>query len=247
MAKSSASSAGTCASRWTCARSSRASSTGRASRSSRPRSGPTMVCGWASIHGYPSAWWATMGSSTRGRPRRPTVIEPSNQVDVPLVFVRTSPGTWWGAGRGDGIIKKGSQMLNAVTNSTVPHLTPDRGPSYGADTYGMSGRAFGNRFTFLWPTAKIRRDGPEQIAGVTARSAARRPSARARPSTRRRTPRSSPPWRRPRSVGRWPSPPPGRSATRRHRPRTRARCSGWPVGRAQPPVEGATGYGVFRL
>ena len=30
----------------------------------------------------------------------------------------------------------------------------------------MSGRAFGNRFTFLWPTAKIAVMGPKQIAGV---------------------------------------------------------------------------------
>ena len=57
-------------------------------------------------------------------------------------------------------------MLNAVTNSTVPHLTLIIGSSYGAGTYGMSGRAFNNRFTFLWPTAKIAVMGPKQIAGV---------------------------------------------------------------------------------
>jgi acetyl-CoA carboxylase carboxyltransferase component len=53
-----------------------------------------------------------------------------------------------------------------VANSTVPHLTVIIGSSYGAGTYGMSGRAFGNRFTFLWPTAKIAVMGPKQIAGV---------------------------------------------------------------------------------
>ena len=30
----------------------------------------------------------------------------------------------------------------------------------------MSGRAFGTRFTFLWPTAKIAVMGPKQMAGV---------------------------------------------------------------------------------
>ena len=30
----------------------------------------------------------------------------------------------------------------------------------------MSGKAFNNRFTFLWPTAKIAVMGPEQMAGV---------------------------------------------------------------------------------
>src|SRR5688572_31010210 len=57
-------------------------------------------------------------------------------------------------------------MINAVANSAVPHLTVILGSSYGAGTYGMSGRAFGNRFTFLWPTAKIAVMGPKQIAGV---------------------------------------------------------------------------------
>jgi acetyl-CoA carboxylase carboxyltransferase component len=57
-------------------------------------------------------------------------------------------------------------MLNAVSNSAVPHLTVIIGSSYGAGTYGMSGRAFGNRFTFLWPTAKVAVMGPKQIAGV---------------------------------------------------------------------------------
>ncbi|MEM9038193.1 MAG: carboxyl transferase domain-containing protein, partial [Actinomycetota bacterium] len=54
----------------------------------------------------------------------------------------------------------------AVSNSTVPHIGLIIGGSYGAGNYGMSGRAFGNRFTFLWPTAKIAVMGPKQIAGV---------------------------------------------------------------------------------
>ena len=57
-------------------------------------------------------------------------------------------------------------MINAVTNSTVPHLTVIIGASYGAGTYAMSGRAYNNRFTFIWPTAKIAVMGPKQIAGV---------------------------------------------------------------------------------
>ena len=57
-------------------------------------------------------------------------------------------------------------MLNAVSNSEVPHLTVILGNSYGAGTYAMSGKEFGNAFTFLWPTAKIAVMGGEQIAGV---------------------------------------------------------------------------------
>ena len=86
---------------------------------------------------------------------------------MPLVFLQNITGYMVGRdAEAEGIIKKGCQMLNAVTNSTVPHLTLIVGSSYGAGTYGMSGRAFGNRFTFLWPTAKIAVMGPKQIAGV---------------------------------------------------------------------------------
>jgi acetyl-CoA carboxylase carboxyltransferase component len=65
-----------------------------------------------------------------------------------------------------GIVKHGSQMINALSNSTVPHVTVILGASYGAGNYGMGGRAFDTRFVFLWPTAKIAIMGPKQMAGV---------------------------------------------------------------------------------
>jgi acetyl-CoA carboxylase carboxyltransferase component len=76
-----------------------------------------------------------------------------------------------------GIVKHGSQMINAVSNSTVPHLTVILGASYGAGNYGMSGRAYDTRFVFTWPTAKISIMGPTQLAGVM--SIVRRGAARA--------------------------------------------------------------------
>jgi acyl-CoA carboxylase subunit beta len=65
-----------------------------------------------------------------------------------------------------GIIKDGAKMINAVTNSTVPHLTVIIGASYGAGNYGMCGRAYGPRFLFSWPNAKMAVMGPQQLAGV---------------------------------------------------------------------------------
>ena len=134
----------------------------------KARYGTTLVCGWASICGYPVGILANNGvlypdSSQKGA----TFIQLCNQVDVPLVFLQNITGFMVGRDyEADGMVKKGSQMINAVTNSTVPHLTVIIGSSYGAGTYGMSGRAFGNRFTWLWPTAKIAVMGPKQIAGV---------------------------------------------------------------------------------
>jgi acetyl-CoA carboxylase carboxyltransferase component len=65
-----------------------------------------------------------------------------------------------------GIIKHGAQMINAVSNSTVPHLSVVMGASYGAGNYGMSGRAYDPRFLFSWAGAKSAVMGPAQLAGV---------------------------------------------------------------------------------
>jgi acetyl-CoA carboxylase carboxyltransferase component len=134
----------------------------------KPRYGTTMVCGWASIHGYPVGVLGNNGVIYPDSAQKAAhFIQLCNQIDLPLVFLQNITGFMVGKDfEADGIIKKGSQMINAVTNSTVPHLTVIIGSSYGAGTYGMSGRAFGNRFTFLWPTAKIAVMGPKQIAGV---------------------------------------------------------------------------------
>jgi 3-methylcrotonyl-CoA carboxylase beta subunit len=42
------------------------------------------------------------------------------------------------------------------------------GGSYGAGNYGMCGRAYGPRFVWMWPNAKIAVMGGEQAAGVLA-------------------------------------------------------------------------------
>jgi acetyl-CoA carboxylase carboxyltransferase component len=65
-----------------------------------------------------------------------------------------------------GIIKHGAQMINAVSNSNVPHLSVIMGASYGAGNYGMNGRAYDPRFLFTWPSAKSAVMGPQQLAGV---------------------------------------------------------------------------------
>jgi acetyl-CoA carboxylase carboxyltransferase component len=134
----------------------------------KARYGSTIVCGWASVHGYPVGILGNNGVIyPRAAEKAGQFIQLCNQIDVPLIFIQNITGYMVGKdAEADGIIKKGSQMLNTVTNSTVPHLTIIVGSSYGAGTYGMSGRAFGNRFTFLWPTAKIAVMGPKQIAGV---------------------------------------------------------------------------------
>ena len=134
----------------------------------KPRYGPTLVCGWASIHGYPVGVLGNNGALfSESSEKAAQFIQLCNQIDVPLLFLHNITGYIVGTDfeRG-GITKNGSKMINAVANSTVPHITIIVGASYGAGNYGMSGRAFGTRFTFIWPTAKIAVMGPKQMAGV---------------------------------------------------------------------------------
>ena len=119
----------------------------------KPRYGASMVCGWASIHGYPVGVLGNNGVIYPDSAQKAAhFVQLCNHIDVPLVFFQNITGFMVGKDfEADGIIKKGSQMINAVSNSTVPHLTVIVGSSYGAGTYGMSGRAFGNRFTSCGP------------------------------------------------------------------------------------------------
>jgi acetyl-CoA carboxylase carboxyltransferase component len=134
----------------------------------KPRYGTTLVCGWASVHGYPLGILGNNGVlDPESAEKAAHFIQLCNQIDTPLCFLQNLTGFVVGRDfEQAGIIKKGSQMINAVTNSTVPHITIIFGNSYGAGTYAMSGRAFDNRFTFIWPSARIAVMGGKQIAGV---------------------------------------------------------------------------------
>ena len=134
----------------------------------KARYGPTLICGWAWIHGYPVGILGNNGPLFSESSEKATqFIQLCNQQDIPLLFLQNITGYMVGKDfEHGGIVKNGSKMINAVSNSTVPHITVILGSSYGAGNYGMSGRAFNTRFTYLWPTAKIAIMGPKQIAGV---------------------------------------------------------------------------------
>lgn len=89
----------------------------------------------------------------------------------------------------NGIIKHGAMMINAVSNSEVPHISLITAASYGAGHYGMRGRAFDPRFVFAWPSARSAVMGSEQLASVISSTVPSRPAVAA--WTTPRTPRSS--------------------------------------------------------
>ncbi len=135
----------------------------------KPLYGSSLVTGWARIHGWPVGVLANARGVLFGEEAEKAAqfIQLANSSDTPLLFLQNTTGYMVGKDyEQDGIIKDGAKMINAVSNSTVPHLTVVVGASYGAGNYGMCGRAFGPRFLFSWPHAKSAVMGPAQLAGV---------------------------------------------------------------------------------
>ena len=129
----------------------------------KPLYGTSLVTGWAQLHGRPIGILANaQGVLFSQEAQKATqFIQLANQVDVPLLFLHNTTGYMVGKEyEQGGIIKHGAQMINAVSNSTVPHLSVIMGASYGAGNYGMNGRAFDPRFLFTWPVREVGRDGP---------------------------------------------------------------------------------------
>ena len=160
--------------------------------------GPQLVCGWGSMGGYPLGVLANNGILFSPEAQKGgQFIALCNRTDTPILFVQNITGFMVGTRyEQGGIIKDGAKLINAVSNSTVPHLTLMVGASYGAGNYAMAGRAYDPRFIFTWPNHRIAVMGPKQLAGVlsivrrNAAEAAGRPFRRGRP-TRSCAPRPS--------------------------------------------------------
>ena len=132
--------------------------------------GPTLVCGFAHIWGYPVGIVANNGilfseSAQKGA----HFIELCAQRGVPLVFLQNITGFMVGRKyEAGGIAKDGEKMVTAVATAAVPKFTVIIGGSFGAGNYGMCGRAYSPRFLWTWPNARISVMGGEQAASVLA-------------------------------------------------------------------------------
>ncbi len=130
--------------------------------------GPTLVCGFARIMGYPVGILANNGvlfseSSVKGA----HFITLCAMRKVPLVFLQNITGFIVGKQyEHGGIAKDGAKLVHAVANADVPKFTVIVGGSYGAGNYAMCGRAYGPRLLWMWPNARISVMGGEQAANV---------------------------------------------------------------------------------
>ncbi|GIH72117.1 carboxyl transferase domain-containing protein [Sphaerimonospora thailandensis] len=130
--------------------------------------GPTLVTGYARIHGHPVGIIANNGilfaeSALKGA----HFIELCDRRGIPLVFLQNISGFMVGkAYEHGGIAKHGAKMVTAVSCARVPKFTVITGGSFGAGNYAMAGRAYSPRFLWMWPNARISVMGGEQAATV---------------------------------------------------------------------------------
>ena len=136
----------------------------------KARYGPTLVTGFARLHGMLVGLVANNGVLFSESALKAThFIQLCNRRGVPLVFLQNITGFMVGREyEHGGIAKDGAKMVNAVANCVVPKLTVIIGGSFGAGNYGMCGRAYDPRFLWTWPNARISVMGGEQAAGVLA-------------------------------------------------------------------------------
>ncbi len=136
----------------------------------KSRYGATLVTGFAHIEGMPVGIIANNGilfseSALKGA----HFIELCCQRKIPLVFLQNITGFMVGRKyENEGIARNGAKMVTAVATASVPKFTIIIGGSFGAGNYGMCGRAFGPRFLWMWPNARISVMGGEQAASVLA-------------------------------------------------------------------------------
>jgi 3-methylcrotonyl-CoA carboxylase beta subunit len=136
----------------------------------KPLYGTTLVTGFAHLYGYPVGIVANNGilfseSAEKGA----HFVELCCQRRIPLVFLQNIAGFMVGkAYEAGGIAKHGAKMVMAVACARVPKFTVIIGGSFGAGNYGMCGRAYGPRFLWMWPNARIAVMGAEQAANVLA-------------------------------------------------------------------------------
>ncbi|WP_275100385.1 carboxyl transferase domain-containing protein [Sedimenticola hydrogenitrophicus] len=130
--------------------------------------GTTLICGFAHIHGYPVGIIANNGilfseSAQKGA----HFVELCAQRGIPLVFLQNITGFMVGKKyEAGGIAKDGAKMVTAVACAKVPKFTIIVGGSFGAGNYAMCGRAYGARFLWMWPNARVSVMGGEQAANV---------------------------------------------------------------------------------
>jgi geranyl-CoA carboxylase beta subunit len=146
------------------------------------------ICGHASICGHRVGIVGNNGPITpKGADKAAHFVQLCDQSGLPLVFLHNTTGFMVGTeAEGAGIVKRGSRLIQAVTNARVPRIAVQVGGSYGAGNYAMCGRGLDPRFVFAWPNARTAVMGGAQagmVLRIVAEAKARRAGAETDPDT----------------------------------------------------------------
>ena len=136
----------------------------------KPDFGPASLCLYAAIEGQRVGIVSINGPlDPAGSNKITHFVQACDQTGIPLVWLHNTTGFMVGRdAERAGMIKHGSKQIQALSNARVPQITIHCGASFGAGNYGMCGRAFGPRFVFSWPNARIAVMGPQQAAETMA-------------------------------------------------------------------------------
>ena len=134
----------------------------------KPRYGVSTICLQAEIFGQKCGIISNNGPiDPDGAAKAGQFIQLMDQADTPLIFLQNTTGYMVGKDyEQGGMIKHGSKMIQAVTNTSVPRITIMIGASFGAGNYGMCGRGYDPDFLMTWPNAMTGVMGGDQAATV---------------------------------------------------------------------------------
>lgn len=134
----------------------------------KPLYGSTAVCVWGQVFGIPVGIVSNNGVIFHESAQKAThFINICNQRGIALIFLHNVTGFMVGKQYEEkGMIKWGSQMVNAISNANVPQISIIMGGSFGAANYAMCGIGFKPDFLFSWPVAQCAVMGPDQLSGV---------------------------------------------------------------------------------
>jgi geranyl-CoA carboxylase beta subunit len=126
------------------------------------------VCGHVKIKGQACGVIGNNSPITpHGAAKAGQFIQLCEQSGTPILFLHNTTGFIVGTeAEQGGIIKHGSKLIQAVTNSTVPKISVVVGGSFGAGNYAMCGRGMEPRFMFAWPRTVVSVMGPAQAGSV---------------------------------------------------------------------------------
>jgi acetyl-CoA carboxylase carboxyltransferase component len=123
---------------------------------------PNIICGLGRLDGYPVGVVANQPRHLAGTididasEKAARFVRMCDAFNIPLVVFEDVPGFLPGINQEhEGIIRRGSKLLYAFAEATVPRITVITRKAYGGAYVVMNSKHIGADFAVAWPTAEI--------------------------------------------------------------------------------------------